>query len=96
MTHPEKNFVHERAEVVKAMQLMLVVEPPGFTQAMRMGVYAYKAGMPREAMVFFRRAALVSSPDEPTLKRLMGDLVQQGHTEMAAELQALLDKRGSI
>jgi len=96
MTHPEKNFVHERAEVVKAMQLMLVVEPPGFTQAMRMGVYAYKAGMPLEAMVFFRRAALVSSPDEPTLKRLMGDLVQQGHPEMAAELQALLDKRGSI
>lgn len=93
MTHPEKNFVNEKAEVVKAMQLMSEIEPPGFTQAMRMGVYAYKAGLPQEAMVFFRRAALLSRDDEPTFKKLIKDLTAQGHGEWAAELQAISEQR---
>lgn len=91
MTHPEKNFIHEKAEIVHAMELLLEIEPQGFTQAMKMGVYAYKAGMQQEAMPFFRRAAQVARADEPLLKELIVDLASQGHEDWAAELQEILD-----
>ncbi len=93
MAHPEKNFINEKAEIVKAMQLMLEIEPPGFDQAMRMGVYAYKAGLPQEAMVFFRRAADLTRKDEPYFNKLIDDLAKQGHGEWAAELQEISERR---
>lgn len=89
LKNAEKEFISDKAGVVQAMNVLLEVELPGVADILEMGVFAYKAEMPEQAMVFFRLAAQRASADEVLLKQLIRQLDEAGRSEWAEELRNL-------
>lgn len=89
MMNVNNGYITDKDGVLRAFMVLMEIAPPGLSDTIAMGAFAYKLEMPEAAMMFFGIAAQLATGDDPAFKKLLEDLISVGHGDWVGELMEI-------
>ncbi|WP_198147359.1 hypothetical protein [Gilvimarinus polysaccharolyticus] len=89
MNNVNRGFDVDAQRVIKAINIMVDKASLSDLEFLRLAVFVYKNGRPEEANPFFIAFAESAPKGDANLHRIIGELLNEGHKELAAQLERI-------